>query len=55
MNPQLAVSWSCHSCEVEGRDPDAEPICWNCGGSVTVTARPTVRVIAATDEDEPAQ
>jgi hypothetical protein len=39
---QVVAHWFCGPCEVEGRDPEVEPSCWNCGGSVTVTARPTV-------------
>lgn len=42
MSSQIVVYWSCSRCEVEGRDPDGEPTCWNCGGAVTITARPTV-------------
>jgi hypothetical protein len=39
---QVFAHWICRSCEVEGRDLESEPNCWNCGGEVTVTARPTV-------------
>jgi hypothetical protein len=39
---QVVAHWFCGTCEVEGRDPESEPLCWNCGGSVTVTARPSV-------------
>jgi len=42
MNTQVLAHWYCPVCEVEGRDPSTEPTCWNCGGDVTVTARPTV-------------
>jgi len=45
---RIEVSWTCHSCEVAGQDAQAHggtaPTCWNCGGPVIVTARPTVRV-----------
>jgi DNA-directed RNA polymerase subunit RPC12/RpoP len=44
---RIEVSWICPLCEVEGQDTqeyaDARPTCWNCGGQVVVTARPTVR------------
>ena len=40
---QVMAHWLCNACDVEGRDPDAEPSCWNCGGAVIVTARPTVK------------
>jgi hypothetical protein len=39
---QVVAHWFCGECEVEGRDSATEPMCWNCGGAVTVTARPTV-------------
>jgi DNA-directed RNA polymerase subunit RPC12/RpoP len=42
MGSQVVVHWCCLTCEVEGRDPEREPSCWNCGGEVTVMARPTV-------------
>lgn len=42
MNVQIVAHWSCDACDVEGRDAAIEPTCWNCGGPVTVTARPTV-------------
>jgi hypothetical protein len=38
----VMAHWFCGDCDVEGRDFAAEPTCWNCGGDVTVTARPTV-------------
>jgi hypothetical protein len=41
-NFQVMAHWFCGDCDVEGRDVAAEPTCWNCGGTVTVTARPTV-------------
>jgi hypothetical protein len=44
---RIEVSWTCVACEVGGQEPqqhaDATPACWNCGGPVVVTARPTVR------------
>lgn len=42
MGSQVVVHWCCLTCEVEGRDPESKPSCWNCGGEVTVMARPTV-------------
>jgi hypothetical protein len=39
---QVVAHWHCASCDVEGRDPAAEPSCWNCGGTVIVTARPSL-------------
>lgn len=36
----IVSHWHCLSCEVEGRDPDPTPSCWNCGRDVVVTARP---------------
>lgn len=44
MSFQVVVSWFCRACEVEGQDPESEPSCWNCGGAVTVTARPAVSI-----------
>jgi hypothetical protein len=54
LESRIEVSWTCRMCEVEGQDaqaegPDAQeveagPPCWNCGGPVIVTARPTVRL-----------
>jgi hypothetical protein len=41
-NVQIMAHWFCGDCDVEGRDVATEPTCWNCGGVVTVTARPTV-------------
>lgn len=35
----LRSVWICHQCEALGAEPVVEPECWNCGGSVTVTAR----------------
>ena len=46
MEIRVEVYWSCAPCEVEGQDAQqvgADPSCWNCGGPVVVTARPTVR------------
>jgi hypothetical protein len=43
---RVEVCWSCTFCAVGGRDaPEdgADPCCWNCGGPVVVTARPTIR------------
>jgi len=41
----VATAWQCSTCEVEGRHLEpTEVTCWNCGGQVTVTARPSVRV-----------
>ena len=42
MAVQVVAYYFCRRCDVEGEDPDIEPQCWNCGGSVTVTARPAV-------------
>jgi hypothetical protein len=42
MSLMVVTHWFCGSCDVEGRDPELEPSCWNCGGLVTVTARPSV-------------
>ena len=42
MPTRIEVTWNCSPCEVGGQDPVAEPTCWNCGGPVVVTARPTV-------------
>lgn len=47
MDTRIEVSWTCRPCEVEGQDAPVDggsvPTCWNCGGPVVVTARPTVR------------
>jgi len=43
---RVLVCWSCPFCAVGGRDAPQggeDPSCWNCGGPVVVTARPTVR------------
>ncbi|NMH75552.1 hypothetical protein [Pseudonocardia xinjiangensis] len=42
MRFHVVAQWLCRTCEVEGRDLENEPSCWNCGGEVIVTARPTV-------------
>jgi hypothetical protein len=44
MRFQILAHWLCRACEVEGRDLETEPSCWNCGGEVTVTARPRVLI-----------
>jgi hypothetical protein len=53
VDTQIEVSWMCRACDVGGQDAQAHlgalPDCWNCGGPVVVTARPTVRV--ASDPD----
>lgn len=48
MESRVEVSWTCRPCDVEGQDAQIEsgPTCWNCGGPVIVTARPTVRTTA---------
>jgi hypothetical protein len=41
----VVAAWHCEPCEVQGRSVvDAGVECWNCGGSVTVTARPSLPV-----------
>jgi len=49
---RIEVSWTCPPCDVEGQDAPAAggmaPACWNCGGPVVVTARPTVRTTVGT-------
>jgi hypothetical protein len=42
MAAQVVAHWYCGPCDVEGRDPASKPSCWNCGGAVTVTARPSL-------------
>jgi hypothetical protein len=50
---RIEVSWTCPPCEVEGQDTQEfagdHPHCWNCGGPVVVTARPTVRMAHGPD------
>ncbi|MGY1831339.1 hypothetical protein ACI8AA_13085 [Geodermatophilus sp. SYSU D01180] len=47
MQLRVEVVWTCAPCEVGGQDVaedgDDDPTCWNCGGPVVVTARPSVR------------
>jgi hypothetical protein len=41
----VVAAWHCEPCEVQGRSVVHTGVeCWNCGGSVTVTARPSVPV-----------
>ncbi|MGY1637423.1 hypothetical protein ACI78V_12305 [Geodermatophilus sp. SYSU D00742] len=53
MDSRIEVCWTCMPCEVGGQDAVDDdrpgPMCWNCGGPVTVTARPTVRRLAEPD------
>jgi hypothetical protein len=52
VDSRVEVYWSCPPCEVEGQDPQqagGEPSCWNCGGPVVVTARPTVMAAGSPD------
>ena len=50
---RIEVSWTCRPCEVGGQDAEVDagdgPTCWNCGGPVVVTARPTVRTVSGPD------
>jgi DNA-directed RNA polymerase subunit RPC12/RpoP len=50
---RIEVVWTCKRCEVGGQDVqedgEAEPACWNCGGPVVVTARPTVPLVSEPD------
>jgi len=50
---RIEVSWTCRPCEVGGQDAEVDagegPTCWNCGGPVVVTARPTVRTLGGPD------
>jgi hypothetical protein len=48
----VVAHWFCGLCEVEGRDAGAEPSCWNCGGAVTVTARPSLEWTESALADE---
>jgi hypothetical protein len=47
MRHHVLTHWLCRPCDVEGRDESPEPECWNCGGTVVVTARPTVPITGA--------
>jgi hypothetical protein len=39
----ILAAWHCDPCDVQGRSMVADGVaCWNCGGSVTVTARPAI-------------
>ncbi|SDN81970.1 hypothetical protein [Geodermatophilus sp. DSM 45219] len=53
MESRIEVSWTCRPCEVAGQDAEVDagdgPTCWNCGGPVVVTARPTVRTGSGPD------
>jgi hypothetical protein len=41
----VVAAWHCDPCEVQGRSLVDEAVeCWNCGGPVTVTARPSVPI-----------
>jgi DNA-directed RNA polymerase subunit RPC12/RpoP len=51
MSSLVLSHYLCAPCDVEGRDIAAEPTCWNCGGEVTVTARPTVSVRPGADAE----
>lgn len=45
MDYLVLAHWVCHECDVEGRDElvdGSDPACWNCGGEVIVTARPSI-------------
>jgi hypothetical protein len=39
---EIVTAYVCKVCDVAGQSPDNEPTCWNCGGPVSVTARPTL-------------
>jgi hypothetical protein len=42
------TAWECENCEVAGRTPPGGAVeCWSCGGSVVVTARPSIRRVVA--------
>ncbi len=42
----VVAAWHCDACDVQGRSlADASVECWNCGGPVTVTARPSVPIL----------
>ena len=38
----IVSHWHCPLCDVGGRDHAPEPSCWNCGGIVVVTSRPSL-------------
>ncbi|MGH3345002.1 MAG: hypothetical protein ACRDPK_19470 [Carbonactinosporaceae bacterium] len=38
----VLTAWVCQDCDVEGRSASRDVQCWNCGGPVVVTARPSV-------------
>lgn len=39
----VMAAWRCIACDVQGRSlADTEVTCWNCGGQVTVTAKPSI-------------
>ena len=41
----VVAAWHCSACDVQGRSStDAEVVCWNCDGQVTITARPSMRL-----------
>ncbi|MEU4669712.1 hypothetical protein AB0F91_17440 [Amycolatopsis sp. NPDC023774] len=43
----VLTAWECASCEVAGRTPPGMALeCWSCGGSVVITARPSIRRLA---------
>jgi len=43
----VLTAWVCTGCDVGGRTPPGGELeCWSCGGSVVVTARPTVPRVA---------
>jgi hypothetical protein len=39
----ILAAWHCDPCDVQGRSLVSDGVaCWNCGGEVTVTARPAI-------------
>ena len=41
----VLAAWHCDRCDVQGRSLVTSGVeCWNCGGAVTVTARPSVPI-----------
>ena len=39
----ILAAWHCHPCDVQGRSMVEDGVaCWNCGGTVTVTAQPAI-------------